>query len=95
MSYRAHPDQGSNQEIINNINIPDIVNVLKEYVSYVVNNRVRNGIKHTINKILFGTAIKQNRLKLYSLSTLTLNDVNHPLFIPLKIILSTMNRLKI
>jgi glycosyltransferase involved in cell wall biosynthesis len=95
MSYRAHPEQGSNQEIINNINIPDIIKVLKEYVLHLSNNRVKNGIRFLINKILLGTAIKQNRLKLYSLSSLTLTSVNHPLFFPLKTILFIMNLLKI
>ena len=48
-----------------------------------------------INKILIGTAIKQNKLKIYSLSTLTLKNVNHPFFFPLKAIILTMNLLKI
>jgi glycosyltransferase involved in cell wall biosynthesis len=95
MSYRVHPDQGSNREIINNINIPDIISVLKEYVLHVSNIRVRNGIRYLINKILIGTAIKQNKLKIYSLSTLTLKNVNHPFFFPLKAIILTMNLLKI
>ncbi len=82
INYRIHEGQGSEQEVRKNIEVPDILWVLKEYRQYVSDGNFSAYCDRFIDKGLFKAAKKQNYLGLFSKSqeTLQLLSANKYLF---------------
>jgi glycosyltransferase involved in cell wall biosynthesis len=97
MSYRVHVEQGSNMEVINNPNLPDIISVMEKYQRYIYDIEVLMQCWNWMNRITFGVALKQNRLKDFKRSEISLgrcvNSSGMILFFVGKFILSSLNRM--
>lgn len=94
MSYRVHIDQGSQHEIRQNLNVPDIVYVVSEYRKNLKGKELILRCDYFVNKILLGTALKQNRFNLFSTSQATLRQVYGGKYFVQKVLLNICNAVK-
>jgi len=94
INYRIHENQGSENEVRKNIEVPDIVWVLKEYRQFIKDRQVRKYCDGIINKWLFKAAKKQNYIGQYAKSNDTLNIIESTKYWIPKIIFKTFNNLK-
>jgi len=76
INYRIHEGQGSEHEVRKNIEIPDILWVLKEYRQFVNDKKISKCCDNIVDNWIFKAAKKQNRLGYYSKSTETLQLLN-------------------
>jgi len=76
INYRIHEGQGSEHEVRKNIEIPDILWVLKEYRQFVNDKMISKCCDNIVDNWIFKAAKKQNRLGYYSKSTETLQLLN-------------------
>jgi glycosyltransferase involved in cell wall biosynthesis len=95
INYRVHENQGSEHEVRKNIEIPDIISVLKEYRHYLSNDLLKKYCNDIINKWLIKAAKKQNYFGYYEKSNVTLSLVESNRYYLLKVIFRVLNLLKI
>lgn len=93
IQYRIHEGQGSEQEVRKNIEVPDILWVLKEYRQFVNNGKFGASCDRIINKGLFKAAKKQNYLGHFKKSRETLQLLNAGAYWPLKQLYIFLNML--
>lgn len=91
ISYRIHRQQGSEMELRKNIEIPDVVEVYKEYMNKLNNPKIYQKVHQYSQKIVLATAIKQNILGMFSKSDTTLSEISLPSYFILKKILKILN----
>lgn len=94
MNYRIHGQQGSEMELRKNIEIPDVVEVYKEYMTKLSNPKIYRKAHQHSQKIILATAIKQNILGIFSKSDATLSEIHLPSYFVLKKMLKTFNYLQ-
>jgi glycosyltransferase involved in cell wall biosynthesis len=75
ISYRIHENQGSEMEVRKNVDVPDIIGVLKEYRNFMTDATYKRYCNSIIDKWLIKAAKKQNALGYYGKSNETLNFV--------------------
>jgi hypothetical protein len=95
INYRIHENQGSEQEVRKNIEVPDILWVLKEYRQYVSDSAFGAYCDRIINKGLFKAAKKQNYLGHFAKSRETLQLLSAKEYWLPKYIYMVMNTLRL
>lgn len=93
--YRIHAAQGSEMEIRQNIEIPDIIVVMEDYLHYVKNSNIKIKFILWKERFMILTALKQNSVGLYSKSSETLSSVHAQQFLVIKYTLRIINLLRI
>jgi len=94
INYRIHENQVSEHEVRKNVEVPDIVWVLKEYQQVIKDRKLRRYCDAIINKWLFKAAKKQNYVGQYAKSNDTLNIIESKKYWIPKFVFKTFNNLK-
>jgi glycosyltransferase involved in cell wall biosynthesis len=94
IQYRLHEGQGSEAEVRRNLEVPDIIWVLKEYSRFLKTNAMQRYCNALIDKWLYKAAKKQNRGRLYAKSNETLKLIKSKRYIAMKIILLVFNNVR-
>jgi len=92
MSYRIHENQISELQIRKNIEVQNIILVLRDYRQYITDKKLAQYCDALLDKWVFRTAKKQNDRGYYEKSSETLDLIKSPKYLPLKWILKILNR---
>ena len=93
INYRIHEGQGSEQEVRRNIEVPDILWVLKEYRQFVSDRTFGAYCDRIISKGLFKAAKKQNYLGNFVKSQETLQQLSAKEYWLPKLLYKSLNKL--
>jgi len=78
MYYRIHNKQASQREIRDNLNVPDIYFLMKDYLNYVKSKKTISQTVAFMDRIVLGVSLKQNKISKFTESLSTLNECkNH------------------
>lgn len=80
MRYRLHAQQGSEMEVRNNIELPDLLLVLDEYVHYVADAAIVKICRRFVDRTIIKTALKQNFINQFDKSSMSLERLTTPLY---------------
>lgn len=95
LNYRVHEQQGSELELRRNVELPDIVQVIREYEKYIKGYRIKKLCRETIDRHIVKTAIKQNCRRLFVKSSETLRATGTWKYIIPKYCVLVANRLHV
>lgn len=92
MSYRIHQDQGSEQEVRKNLELPDLYQVVLEYRQYLQGKDENRICDDTLDRIVLKTALKQNYLRRFTQSSDTIRLLRMLRYRVIGCVLSAANR---
>ncbi len=95
MHYRIHKNQISESQIRKNLEVQDILWVIRDYRQLISSRRLKKYCDRMLDKWLFRTAKKQNYNGMFLKSSETLNLVESPKYAILKSVVRLFNTMKI
>lgn len=94
MNYRIHENQGSEKEIRQNMEIPDLYNVLEVYVNYISDASLKKYVQSKMNQIIFNKAKGNNRKRNFAKSLEMMQEADSQGLQPYFTILKLANLMK-
>jgi hypothetical protein len=95
MDYRIHENQISVRETKKNIDLSEIVFIIREYRRFIENKALRHYCNKLVDKWIFRTAKKQNYRRMFSKSNETLQFIESGKYFILKMLLKALNRMQV
>jgi hypothetical protein len=93
INYRVHENQGSELELRVNIEIPDVVTVIRAYHEQILDKKIRTLSARFVDKRILMAALKQNRQRQFSRSSETVKMTETGSYLIIKTLLLMANRL--
>jgi glycosyltransferase involved in cell wall biosynthesis len=95
MSYRVHETQGSQLEVRKNVQIPDIFKVITDYRHHISRRDLNAYCGRALDRTLLKTALKQNCIRQFGTSSMTLAGIRTPFYRLCRLFLAMANGLHI
>lgn len=95
INYRIHENQGSELELRRNVELPDIIPVIRAYRQHITMESVRKLCDRFLDERILKTALKQNWQGAFEKSAATAELAETGRYLTLKVLLKIANRLHI